>query len=290
MKLARNLLLFLLVFLNSFLFSQSKETEKEINSALIHSSLEHILKKVASKFDILSSSNFSDITKIDSSRVYVTFSKDSSRLNAEAIVYSQDKQISISMSERLVDSGLLNKIKKVNSSWAEVDSLELLHFIQKHKIPLIKQLKYRPGIYVRARYKAFLKMTGPFGLLAFLDEQFKRLAQREKENKKYTGLVIDLRNFYVEATPLVNIKCGKFTIFSPEIVNRDIVIKQGMVLWAKNLQKNEVCSRIGNEPLILTPVKIINGSTLILEEKFSGDLTKPYFKELLKNCSVVILN
>ncbi|NOZ60161.1 MAG: hypothetical protein GXO74_00620 [Calditrichaeota bacterium] len=292
MSLMQNMMMLFLIFWNSILFSQIKITNKKNESStLLQNSWNAIRKEHEARLGIRSSAAArSGDARIDSSSLSVFFNSDSSQLIAEAIVCGRTKSSSIKVSQDLAHQGLLNQIFSLRQNLSGLDSTIILKYIQRHKIPLVKKLNYRPRVYARANYKVALDLTGTNGIFAFLNEQAKIIAQRKKAEKRYTGLIIDARSFYISQTPLINIKCGNFNIFGPEIVNRDKALEKGMVLWASNPQQNLVVARVGDAPLIIVPVKIVNESTFVLDTKFSEMLTANYFRTILKNCAVVILN
>ncbi len=282
-----NLVIVILVFSSSILLSQTNEETQK--ASLLENSWNMILKESARRLGILSNSESYEEIKIDSSFLSVKFTNDSSQLIAESVVYSKKKSISIDAAENMVNHGLLHQIQSLNRRWAKIDSAAILNYIRYHKIPLVKKLNYRPRVYVRATYKVALNMNGNRGLLAFLQEQEKILAEKRKTTKKYSGLIIDARNFYITKCPLISIKCGIFNIYGPETVDRKKLLESGMALWADNVQNDKMLQRVGNDPLILTPIKITDDCTFVLDGKYAKILTKNYFKKLLRNCSVVIL-
>jgi hypothetical protein len=114
-------------------------------------------------------------------------------------------------------------------------------------------------------------------------------ALQEEPIPEYTGLVLDLRGTGFKPSIFPRIICEGEELYSLEMVDREILVENGMVMYTDSLDLEKIKDRVGENPLIidvrrLSPDKTdpIIGSNLKLFKIQS-------LRDALKRCGVVMV-
>ncbi len=112
-------------------------------------------------------------------------------------------------------------------------------------------------------------------------------------SSSYSGIVIDARGMDIVPVLLPVIYDGKgIGVYGPFIVSREAVLKNGLVAFVTDTPFSRLRERVGNTPLILTPVSThgtVRGNVILSladAAKARAVLTR---KSVTDNCAVVIM-
>ena len=164
---------------------------------------------------------------------------------------------------------------------------------------------------VRYRSKVVLFLTGNNSLNSILMQRLKQNAENEKprqftlpsearpeetptsakEVEKYTGLVIDVREFTVfpAMAPRIFAEDGR-EVYGTIKVSTDWAVKYGVVGYTKNIRNRDVIDRVGEHPLIIK-AKAVKGTLkadIVVSDNDAGKiLWADQIGDFLPECRVI---
>ena len=153
-------------------------------------------------------------------------------------------------------------------------------------------------------FKYSLALYGKNGLYELISHAYnfeQKLPEiiNEEQEKKYTSLVIDLKNiknFTISLIPTLYDPQG-LLIYAPEYLKKSCFIEKGPVKYLSSLNIKNKSKSVGYNPLIIYPICLrnsnvsINGSDLVISKKDSKTILSNFStRKALQNCQVFIIN